>query len=80
MNQRKDSKSDIHKLGFLGRPNFSKIFCNAKFSNFRPTPVGPQPPVDSKAAKCDPKVCRLPDCYCGGKEVPGRLKIFYFYN
>ncbi|KAG7169842.1 putative Polysaccharide deacetylase-like 1 [Homarus americanus] len=36
-----------------------------------PTPTGPAPPVDTKAEKCDPKVCRLPDCYCGGKEIPG---------
>ncbi|KAK7025427.1 Polysaccharide deacetylase [Halocaridina rubra] len=37
----------------------------------RPGPVRSQPPVDVKAAKCDPKICRLPDCYCGGKDVPG---------
>ncbi|XP_069981947.1 uncharacterized protein Cda5 isoform X17 [Penaeus vannamei] len=37
----------------------------------RPAPVRPQPPVDTKATKCDPKVCVLPDCYCGGKDIPG---------
>ncbi|XP_042880929.1 histone-lysine N-methyltransferase 2D-like isoform X8 [Penaeus japonicus] len=37
----------------------------------RPAPVRPQPPVDSKATRCDPKVCVLPDCYCGGKDIPG---------
>ncbi|XP_069182644.1 uncharacterized protein [Procambarus clarkii] len=36
----------------------------------RPAPVGPTPPVDTKATKCDPKLCRLPDCYCGGREIP----------
>lgn len=25
------------------------------------------------AEHCDPSVCRLPDCYCGGTEVPGGL-------
>ena len=23
--------------------------------------------------RCDPGVCRLPTCYCGGREVPGGL-------
>jgi len=25
------------------------------------------------AGICDPKVCRLPDCFCGGRNVPGDL-------
>jgi len=25
------------------------------------------------AGRCDPNVCRLPRCYCGGTEVPGGL-------
>nr|XP_053639067.1 chitin deacetylase 1-like isoform X16 [Cherax quadricarinatus] len=37
----------------------------------RPAPQGPTPPVDTKATKCDPKLCRLPDCYCGGRDIPG---------
>ena len=24
-----------------------------------------------RAARCDPNICRLPNCYCGGTEVPG---------
>ncbi len=24
-----------------------------------------------QAERCDPSYCRLPDCYCGGTEVPG---------
>ncbi|XP_071532563.1 uncharacterized protein Cda5 isoform X8 [Panulirus ornatus] len=36
----------------------------------RPAPVRPHPPADTKATKCDPKVCVLPDCYCGGKDIP----------
>eukprot|EP00094_Tigriopus_californicus_P010782 TCALIF_10399-PA protein Name:"Protein of unknown function" AED:0.48 eAED:0.48 QI:0/0/0/0.5/1/1/2/0/95 len=23
------------------------------------------------AERCDPSVCRLPDCYCGGSTIPG---------
>ncbi|XP_069981939.1 uncharacterized protein Cda5 isoform X11 [Penaeus vannamei] len=42
-----------------------------KYPPRRPAPVRPQPPVDTKATKCDPKVCVLPDCYCGGKDIPG---------
>ncbi|XP_064100607.1 mucin-2-like isoform X11 [Macrobrachium nipponense] len=44
-----------------------------KYPPQRPSPTRPQPPVDAKATKCDPKVCRLPDCYCGGKDVPGGI-------
>ncbi|XP_069981940.1 uncharacterized protein Cda5 isoform X12 [Penaeus vannamei] len=44
-----------------------------KYPPRRPAPVRPQPPVDTKATKCDPKVCVLPDCYCGGKDIPGGL-------
>jgi hypothetical protein len=25
------------------------------------------------ATRCDPNVCRIPDCYCGGTEIPGGL-------
>ena len=25
------------------------------------------------ASKCDPNICRLPSCYCGGTSVPGGL-------
>ena len=24
-----------------------------------------------KAERCDPSYCRLPDCYCGGTDIPG---------
>ncbi len=27
-----------------------------------------------RAERCDPSYCRLPDCYCGGTEVPGGYK------
>ena len=25
----------------------------------------------ARAEPCDPKSCRLPDCYCGGEDIPG---------
>ncbi|XP_021940723.1 uncharacterized protein LOC110840185 [Zootermopsis nevadensis] len=37
----------------------------------RPDPVYPTPQVDKTAAKCRKDVCLLPDCYCGGKDIPG---------
>lgn len=24
-----------------------------------------------RADRCDPSYCRLPDCYCGGTDIPG---------
>ncbi|KAI8033683.1 hypothetical protein M5D96_013561 [Drosophila gunungcola] len=39
----------------------------------RPDPIYPQPTPDKTAAKCRKDVCQLPDCYCGGKEIPGGL-------
>ena len=27
-----------------------------------------------KAEPCDPSYCRLPDCYCGGADIPGDLR------
>ncbi|XP_063617012.1 mucin-2 isoform X1 [Cydia splendana] len=41
----------------------------------RPAPVYPQPTPDKTAAKCRKDVCLLPDCYCGGKEIPGDLEV-----
>ena len=28
------------------------------------------------ASKCDPNICRLPSCYCGGTSVPGGLSRY----
>lgn len=53
------------------------IVSEAKFVDIyanpprRPTAVYPQPTPDKTAAKCRKDVCLLPDCYCGGKDVPG---------
>ncbi|XP_068916352.1 uncharacterized protein Cda5 isoform X5 [Tenebrio molitor] len=41
----------------------------------RPEPIYPQPQPDKTAAKCRKDVCLLPDCYCGGKEIPGDLPV-----
>ncbi|XP_017065587.2 uncharacterized protein LOC108104175 isoform X11 [Drosophila eugracilis] len=41
----------------------------------RPDPIYPQPTPDKTAAKCRKDVCLLPDCYCGGKEIPGDLPV-----
>jgi peptidoglycan/xylan/chitin deacetylase (PgdA/CDA1 family) len=41
----------------------------------RPEPLYPQPIPDKTAAKCRKDVCLLPDCYCGGKDIPGDLPI-----
>ncbi|KAM3967605.1 chitin deacetylase-like 5 [Aphomia sociella] len=41
----------------------------------RSAPVYPQPTPDKTAAKCRKDVCLLPDCYCGGKEIPGDLPV-----
>ncbi|XP_044257338.1 uncharacterized protein LOC123006716 isoform X2 [Tribolium madens] len=41
----------------------------------RPAPIYPQPQPDKTAAKCRKDVCLLPDCSCGGKEIPGNLPV-----
>ncbi|XP_044765098.1 uncharacterized protein LOC123321514 isoform X2 [Coccinella septempunctata] len=39
----------------------------------RPDPIYPQPQPDKTAAKCRKDVCLLPDCNCGGKDIPGDI-------
>ncbi|RVE45208.1 hypothetical protein evm_010149 [Chilo suppressalis] len=41
----------------------------------RPAPVYPQPTPDKTAAKCRKDVCLLPDCYCGGRDIPGDMPV-----
>ncbi|XP_067623837.1 mucin-2-like isoform X2 [Eurosta solidaginis] len=41
----------------------------------RPEPLYPQPTPDKTAAKCRKDVCLLPDCACGGKDIPGDLPV-----
>lgn len=45
-----------------------------RYPPHRPDPLYPQPQVDKTAAKCRKDVCLLPDCSCGGKEIPGNVQ------
>nr|XP_012136735.1 PREDICTED: uncharacterized protein LOC100878390 isoform X3 [Megachile rotundata] len=42
-----------------------------RFPPTRPAPIYPTPQVDKPAAKCRRDVCLLPDCSCGGSDIPG---------
>ncbi|XP_076247083.1 chitin deacetylase-like 5 [Calliopsis andreniformis] len=42
-----------------------------RFPPTRPAPIYPTPQVDKPAAKCRRDVCLLPDCSCGGADIPG---------
>ncbi|CAH1255718.1 unnamed protein product [Diabrotica balteata] len=46
-----------------------------KYPPTRPDPIYPQPQVDKTAAKCRKDVCLLPDCSCGGKDIPGNISV-----
>ncbi|XP_076261096.1 chitin deacetylase-like 5 isoform X5 [Rhynchophorus ferrugineus] len=46
-----------------------------RFPPIRPEPIYPQPQPDKTAAKCRKDVCLLPDCYCGGKDIPGNIPV-----
>ncbi|GJQ67068.1 Cda5 [Trypoxylus dichotomus] len=46
-----------------------------KYPPRRPDTIYPQPVPDKAAAKCRRDVCLLPDCSCGGKEIPGNLPV-----
>ncbi|XP_043470712.1 uncharacterized protein LOC122503970 isoform X3 [Leptopilina heterotoma] len=37
----------------------------------RPAPIYPTPQVDKPAARCRKDVCLIPDCSCGGADIPG---------
>ena len=39
----------------------------------RPKAMYPQPKALVTASKCDKRKCRLPDCRCGGSDIPGDL-------
>ena len=48
-----------------------------RFPPHRPSPIYPTPQPDKPAAKCRKDVCLLPDCNCGGPDIPGNFfKIF----
>lgn len=50
-----------------------------RFPPSRPEPLYPQPTPDKTAARCRKDVCLLPDCSCGGKEIPGKNNEFTFH-
>lgn len=41
----------------------------------RPPTLYPTPQVDKPAAKCRKDVCLLPDCNCGGSDIPGGIPV-----
>ncbi|XP_008558077.1 mucin-5AC isoform X1 [Microplitis demolitor] len=46
-----------------------------RYPALRPAPIYPTPQVDKPAAKCRKDVCLLPDCNCGGPDIPGGLAV-----
>ncbi|XP_018349466.1 PREDICTED: uncharacterized protein LOC108752835 isoform X2 [Trachymyrmex septentrionalis] len=46
-----------------------------RYPPVRPAPIYPTPQVDKPAAKCRRDVCLLPDCSCGGSDIPGGIPI-----
>lgn len=49
-----------------------------RFPPTRTEPLYPQPIPDKTAAKCRKDVCLLPDCYCGGRDIPGKTITFNY--
>ncbi|XP_043272512.1 uncharacterized protein Cda5 isoform X2 [Venturia canescens] len=46
-----------------------------RYPPVRPGPIYPTPTVDKPAAKCRKDVCLLPDCNCGGTDIPGGIPV-----
>ncbi|KOC70703.1 hypothetical protein WH47_06743, partial [Habropoda laboriosa] len=46
-----------------------------RYPPLRPSPIYPTPQVDKPAAKCRKDVCLLPDCSCGGADIPGGIPV-----
>ncbi|XP_025986178.1 uncharacterized protein LOC105199736 isoform X2 [Solenopsis invicta] len=44
-----------------------------RYPPVRPATIYPTPQVDKPAAKCRRDVCLLPDCSCGGSDIPGGI-------
>uniref|UniRef100_A0A0K8SHL0 Chitin-binding type-2 domain-containing protein n=2 Tax=Lygus hesperus TaxID=30085 RepID=A0A0K8SHL0_LYGHE len=53
----------------------SEYFDIYRYPPRRPDNVYPTPQVDKTAAKCRKDVCLIPDCSCGGKDIPGELTL-----
>ncbi|XP_053209789.1 homeobox protein 5-like isoform X2 [Panonychus citri] len=61
------------------RPTNKRLTVRPKATGpptFPARPVNLYPTVEpaTPAGKCDPRVCRLPDCNCGSSSIPGGLK------
>ncbi|XP_043470711.1 uncharacterized protein LOC122503970 isoform X2 [Leptopilina heterotoma] len=41
----------------------------------RPAPIYPTPQVDKPAARCRKDVCLIPDCSCGGADIPDGIDV-----
>ncbi|XP_011259124.2 uncharacterized protein LOC105253057 isoform X2 [Camponotus floridanus] len=46
-----------------------------RYPPVRPATIYPTPQVDKPAAKCRKDVCLLPDCNCGGADIPGGIPV-----
>ena len=50
---------------------FFALACIIALHQVHSEPQRQQQDRQGRAARCDPDVCRLPDCFCGGKTIPG---------
>ncbi|XP_065574088.1 uncharacterized protein LOC136036058 isoform X4 [Artemia franciscana] len=68
----KKSRPTLKPVGDLV-PRRSEPIDISQFPPWRFSSQFETPEPDTPAKKCKPDVCRLPDCYCGGKGVPDDL-------
>ncbi|KAF2368701.1 NodB domain [Trinorchestia longiramus] len=67
------SRLTLQPVSQIVKNNNHQVTNIWKYPPRRPAPLYPQPTYNTLATKCDRKVCKLPDCNCGGKEVPGGI-------
>ncbi|XP_065574085.1 uncharacterized protein LOC136036058 isoform X2 [Artemia franciscana] len=70
----KKSRPTLKPVGDLV-PRRSEPIDISQFPPWRFSSQFETPEPDTPAKKCKPDVCRLPDCYCGGKGVPANLPL-----
>lgn len=79
------NRGNVRHLGSRGREKSGSSKGSSGSSRFvnatlqipaRPPSVFGTPEPFSAATKCSEEVCRLPDCFCGGTEIPGKKKDF----
>lgn len=68
----------LYSLGRKPRPTNKRLVIKDQTKEppkpaSRPKPIYPTPKPFSPAEKCDSRKCKLPDCRCGGTDVPGNL-------